>query len=1003
MKGVITFRRVLLGIGILVLASIIGVVIVPRLSLIGKSTDHKVHVAFGFHGNLYHSFRIDTNDEAGFGKDIRLIRHIIKVLDKKNAEGIPVRGVWDIENLFSLEEQIPKHAPDIIKDIRRRVKENNDEVIIMSYNNGLASAMNEREFIDSVKLAISNNKGSGVKDLFGEWSPYVRPQEMMASPGNYRLYQELGIKGICLYYSAITFDAFRVFARELSKEEAHNPLTYVNKDTGEKMLVIPAYNHGDLSENVSLREWAEDLHREQLRGNINRDVLIYINVDADAEFWKGFKFPPYLAWLPNTGGLEQLVESVKDLEYVEFTNLAEYMADHEPVGEVSFGQDLADGSFNGYVSWSEKAYSHDYWKNVTDDRRNHDTIPRIYRMAGKNLPADVKGLLEKSYRKRFRLESTTNFGMATPFLARGRERVVEKIIREMNRYSGAAGEKARRTARAFLKQEQPPSLSKDGYSLVETLLLARPEKVTSSMGHFFTCVLPDSWSEGQRFLLAGKDGTRYPAYCVSTKASHTTATARYRFFVPGETVAEGVYYLYAQKMDESQNKMKAEATKERVRNGEIEIAFNETGMVTGVKAGGVQQLEEGSLLPMIRYGEEVYRPRGLTVTPTGDSTGSVAAARVQGPFTLPVKDARDGKIDYRITLIGDVPAIFVEGTILWPDTPRDEVHKPNLPSLSRKYDPMWRETAPVELIFSHGASKDTPFRVLKRNYLDVESSYLIDYYKHSRKNLDLANVNNHITSEYVGLAGEKKGIAVAMDTTVLSNFAFCPLKIEHSMFSGFSARLNPFGTYFGEQYYQPTWGNRQGFQVAVRSGDQYHTAACTYSGYEYSFALMISFFEGREMPEKLKNDGIAFAHPAEVITAGTYDFREKEPPLVFPRGFMATADAEGVYFHWEKPRGDHAGHKIYCGSSSGQYEVVYDQKGTETTLYTKEFVNSQSFDPEKTYYAVITTFDKDGKESERSPEIAFKPEPRSGIFGSVSLPIWLQLKVLWTTIVAMVD
>jgi len=29
----------------------------------------KVCVAFGFHVNLYHSFRGDTNDKNGFGKD----------------------------------------------------------------------------------------------------------------------------------------------------------------------------------------------------------------------------------------------------------------------------------------------------------------------------------------------------------------------------------------------------------------------------------------------------------------------------------------------------------------------------------------------------------------------------------------------------------------------------------------------------------------------------------------------------------------------------------------------------------------------------------------------------------------------------------------------------------------------------------------------------------------------------------------------------------------------
>jgi hypothetical protein len=58
------------------------------------STPHKVHITFGFHVNLYHSFRGDTNDENGFGQDIRVIRHILRQLDKFNRQGVPVRAVF---------------------------------------------------------------------------------------------------------------------------------------------------------------------------------------------------------------------------------------------------------------------------------------------------------------------------------------------------------------------------------------------------------------------------------------------------------------------------------------------------------------------------------------------------------------------------------------------------------------------------------------------------------------------------------------------------------------------------------------------------------------------------------------------------------------------------------------------------------------------------------------------------------------------------------------------
>lgn len=62
--------------------------------------NHKVYIALGFHGNLYHSFRGDTNDDNGFGRDIRIIRHIIQTLDRFNGRGIPVRASWEFDNHF---------------------------------------------------------------------------------------------------------------------------------------------------------------------------------------------------------------------------------------------------------------------------------------------------------------------------------------------------------------------------------------------------------------------------------------------------------------------------------------------------------------------------------------------------------------------------------------------------------------------------------------------------------------------------------------------------------------------------------------------------------------------------------------------------------------------------------------------------------------------------------------------------------------------------------------
>ncbi len=131
--------------------------------------DYKIHVAYGFHVNCYHSYRGDTNDEQGFGSDLRIIRSIISTLDALNAEGIPVKGTWDSENFFSLEQILPKYAPDIIEGMKRRVDENGDENIIMGYSNGALGAMQPDELAASINLAVTNENGSGLEDIFGKY------------------------------------------------------------------------------------------------------------------------------------------------------------------------------------------------------------------------------------------------------------------------------------------------------------------------------------------------------------------------------------------------------------------------------------------------------------------------------------------------------------------------------------------------------------------------------------------------------------------------------------------------------------------------------------------------------------------------------------------------------------------------------------------------------------------------------------------------------------------
>jgi hypothetical protein len=101
---------------------------------------------------------------------------------------------------------------------------------------------------------------------------------------------------------------------------------------------------------------------------------------------------------------------------------------------------------------------------------------------------------------------------------------------------------------------------------------------------------------------------------------------------------------------------------------------------------------------------------------------------------------------------------------------------------------------------------------------------------------------------------------------VQANFAFAPLKMTYDPDrDSFQIRANPFGTYHGRQYRPPTNGNGQGYDMTLHTGEQLASAAPTYNGVDREFNLLISFFKGKQMPPRLKEDLLSYAHPPVVI------------------------------------------------------------------------------------------------------------------------------------------
>ena len=104
--------------------------------------------------------------------------------------------------------------------------------------------------------------------------------------------------------------------------------------------------------------------------------------------------------------------------------------------------------------------------------------------------------------------------------------------------------------------------------------------------------------------------------------------------------------------------------------------------------------------------------------------------------------------------------------------------KADVQRLAVPADLEWQEVAPLELRLEACATRHKPVRILKHNYLGIDSAYDLDYYRHSEKNLDLDNVNNHITAGYVGMAAGDQGLALSMDQTRCRQLCRCPGQSE---------------------------------------------------------------------------------------------------------------------------------------------------------------------------------------------------------------------------------
>lgn len=837
--------------------------------------ENKVYIVAGFHVNYNHSWRGDRNDRTGFGLDSQVIEGILDTLDAANEKGLAAQGTWDFDNYWSLEHCMPMFAPELLERIRRRVKDGPDEAILDAWSNGMYGGMTESEHRETLARTISNDAGSGIKDLFGDYSPVIRTQETMFSHGGVELMTGFGIEAIALYYSSIPFDAVRNFVRRLSPTEMYNPLWFNSIVSDARMLMIPMYNHGDIVNHGSIRKWAKELRRLQERGDIEGNALIYINTDADADIWNGLPLPGALKKIPNAGGLIEFIDAVNELDGVEFTTLGEYIKNNPPAGELTVAQDLADGSYTGYNSWTEKEENHRLWRIAERARRFKNIAACAAERAGMDddAAAGMKAALFDSpdsyFENKLRLLSTTHFGMHAP--AVHSERAQAGFHYARNALEQAMGQAQK--AAALLDAGSVPGAD----PLLFSFSLLNQPKYPDAPGAAAAARTParvdfgplDKKCRPAELDLLGEDGESCDFDILNPELDDAGNVISGTLFFINDASAELATYALTLKKGGPPKKA-VQVSKEGISNSRVALEIDDRGRIDSLTLDGVQyssnQLLSLSALYKVDKNQKNFTPRAYLVraAETGPK-GRLGRLELETRVVIFHK-GKNYPIEakYNLMVFGDLPYIFVDADVQFPDTPRGGGEKGIATGEERQFDTNWLEVAPAQIAPGIHNNPDSFLKVWKHNYMNKTNCYEFNYGQIHRANRNVDACNNHITDGWVAVSNGDRGFLLSCDAVVNSSAAYCPMRLREKG-GRQHVYLNPFGTYHGKQFSHLNDGFNLGTFVTMLVGAQLKSVAPSYNNRRVRINMMWAPYEGDGPPEQVAADADRYSMPPAVL------------------------------------------------------------------------------------------------------------------------------------------
>ncbi len=894
--------------GLVFIVVLVVLIILGRLhhreAVTGESP-YKIYVAMGFHNNFYHSWRGDTPDEAGFGTDIRFARGILDALDEAEAQGLQARGYWDTDVYYTFQKIIPEHAPDIIERIQRRVAAGHDEVLLAPFNNGIFSSMTEEEVRKAVRWSISNPWGSGHKDLFEKYTPLMRPNEAMFTPGANKILKEEGVEGMLLAYSGYPFTSYSNFIEPLPPEQRYNPLWLRTTPDGERIIWFPTVSIGDVLNHQSLENWMLELRQLQVSGQVQQDMIIHINFDTDSEAWIPPKMPWFLTWFPNSGGVREYIRYVNKYDWAEFTTPGEYLASHPPVAEVYATQDTADGSFDGHYSWAEKYSSHETWTKVEQARLAKQRSMALALYMNTSLPE--RDQLDIETHDHLLVQSTTHFGMSTPMLNEERQAAADKMADR----SLAREQNLQKQLAASLKTQSNEDASdmEASYRFLVTAL---------EHGGYH-------WLRVPVVLPAGK----YPAQLLldngeSVSYSWINVHKTEDGIVSGEIAFEWHGHDSEQlTLNVSDN---PGSINEQVLSG-LQNAFVQ--LDTDTQHGIAQLTVPGAdvsrpfLAPFIRYNESVSAAERFEISvPDNEIHRGLQRIRLTSQITVQAKEgARTAPLVIDLSLPQRSPGVITDIVIDYPYTEKTELLATAQQRLRRLFDFGWVEVAPFQIYPAVSGDREKPLRIWKHNYLDTTSVYELNYASINPQNAELDAFNNHVTAGWVAVSDREQGLLIASDADVRHVYAFAPMRLREENGKQVLS-INPFGSYHGQQLdYSHMGGIDLGYKMNLVAGSHIRPNGPSYNGQREAFSLMLAPYHGDKPSALLQAaaqnffyspaitylstpPGIEAVVPGDISTLKAQqrmqEMVDNHVVLPVPKAFLASPTVEAVDLVWDQ-------------------------------------------------------------------------------------------------------